>query len=272
MPTLYSFKSISTITDTKSEIIVRFPRPFVARPRLPHGVRYLDMDKNNAIIVNSMISFFTKDWANCQFVTWAGSILYYGIADVFALAPGDLDFLTGEYLRYTWKDPNAPASVRIDFERPFVTPPKVVVFFNRLEFDKDHNWRVLTTASDIDVNGFTLNIETWSDTILHCARTCWIAYPEDRENIFSTSVNTMDIRPWDQPQHENSKEISFNSVEFLKKPSVFIALSYLDMDSKANLRINAYVDGISTTRLVWHIDTFSDTVLYAAGATIIAFK
>ena len=265
MPVLCSFDC-----SAQSEITLKFPRPFVARPRLPHGIRHLDVD-NDRIIVKSTIPFFTKDWASCHFTAWAGCKLYRGIENVFALAPCDLDFLTGEYMRYLWKDPSAPASVRIEFSRPFVTPPKVVVFFNRVEFNGDRNWRVVTTASDIDINGFTLKIETWSDTILNCAQTCWIAYPEDRGQIFSTSVSTLDIRPSNQPQHQHSQEISFNSLEFLKKPSVFIALNYLDIDCKANLRIKVYVDGVTTTRLSWHIDSWDDTVLYAAGASIIAF-
>ncbi|KAH9013634.1 hypothetical protein EDB83DRAFT_287591 [Lactarius deliciosus] len=268
MPVLYSFDTLTKSTETT----LGFPRPFVARPRLPHGIRHLDMDKNHHILVKSVVPVFTKDWVNCRFVTWEGSILYRGIDDVFALAPGDLDFLTGEHMRYPRKDPHAPASVRVDFERPFVTPPKVVVFFNHIEFDGHHNWRVITTASNVDENGFTLNIESGSDAILLCAQTCWIAYPEDREHIFSTSVSTMDIRPWNQPQHEHSKEISFNSVEFFKKPSVFVALNYLDIDCKDNLRVDAYVDGISTTCLVWHINSWGKTVLRAAGATIIAFN
>ncbi|KAI9457315.1 hypothetical protein BJY52DRAFT_1212579 [Lactarius psammicola] len=268
MPSLLSFD-----TGTQStEVTLGFSRPFVSRPRLPHGIRHLDMDSDHPIKVQSEIPFITKDWANCRFFTWGGAILHRGIGDVFALAPGDLEFLTGEHLRYPWKDPNSPASVRIDFERPFVTPPKVVVFFNLISFNESRNWRAITTASDIDAKGFTLNIETWSDTIFHRAQACWIAYPEDREHIFSTSVSTIDIRPTYNRQHQHNKEISFKSVEFFKKPSVFMALNYLDIDCKTNLRLNAYVDDISTTSLVWHIDSWDDTVIYAAGATIIAFN
>jgi hypothetical protein len=267
MPVLCSFNCLA-----QSEITVNYPHPFVARPRLAHGIRHLDMDKNHFTHVKSVIPFFTKDWTNCRFVAMEGAKLYRGIGDVFALAPCDLDFLTGEHMRFLRQNPKSPASVRINFERPFVTPPKVVVFLNRLEFDWKRNWRVITTATNIDVNGFTLNIETWSDTILHCAQTCWIAYPEDREYIFSTSVSTMEVRPWNQPQDQTNKELSFNSIEFIKKPSAFIALNYLDMDCKANLRINAHVDGITTTGLTWHLDTFSDSVLYGAGASIIAFN
>ncbi|KAH9016141.1 hypothetical protein EDB84DRAFT_1567413 [Lactarius hengduanensis] len=221
MPVLCSFDTQTQGTETT----LGFPRPFVARPRgLPHGIRHLDMNKDRAIVVRIGSPAASVTWDH----SGNGSALYRCIDDVFALAPSDLDFLTGEHMRHLRKDPPAPASVRIDFERPFVTPPKVVVFFNHLEFDRNHNWRVVTTASDIDVNGFTLNIETWSDTILHYAQTCWIAYPEDREHIFSTSVT--------------------------------------------NPRVDAYVDDISTTRLVWHINSWHDTVLYAAGATIIAFN
>ena len=267
MPVLCSFDCLAP----QSEITVNYPRPFVALPRLPHGIRHLDMDKDSPLLVRSEIPFFTRDWANCRFIAWDGANLVRGIGDVFALAPRDLDFQTGEHMRYLWQNPNSPASVRINFERPFVTPPKVIVFFNRIEFERNRNWRAVTTATDIDARGFTLNIERWSDTILHCAQTCWIAYPEDREHIFSASVNTMEVRPWNQHQQQTNKEILFNSVEFLKRPSVFIALNYLDMDCRANLRISAYVDDITTTGLTWHIDTFGDSVLYAAGASIIAF-
>jgi len=192
--------------------------------------------------------------------------------DVLALAPGDLDFLTGEHTRNLLTDPSAPAAVRIDFERPFHTPPNVVVFFNCIDLDRKRNWRLETTATDIDVKGFTLNIRTWSNTILHSARVCWVAYPEDHEHIFSRSINTKSLRPWDKPQPKQSSEVGFNTAEFWKTPSVFIALNSLDIDCRSNLRLNLYVDEVSTTSLVWHIDSWDNTVLYSAGATIIAFN
>jgi hypothetical protein len=169
-------------------------------------------------------------------------------------------------------DPNDPASVRIDFARPFVTPPKVVVFLNFIDLGNSRNWRLKTTATDVDANGFTLNIETWADTVLYRAQAGWIAYPEDRQHIFSTSVDTEELRPCYYPQLQHSKAITFHGAEFWKNPTVFVALNYLDIDHKANLRIRAYVDGVSKTGLVWHIDSWYDTTLYGAGASIIAFN
>ncbi|KAH9059669.1 hypothetical protein EDB87DRAFT_754062 [Lactarius vividus] len=253
---------------------LNFPRPFVDRPRLAHGIRLLDLGKHANIRVSSSFQHLTMTSADCHITTCNTTPSVHRdviFAHLFALAPGDLEFLTGEHTHNPWMNPDDPASVRIDFERPFVTPPKVVVFLNCIDLDKNHNWRVETTASDIDVKGFTLHIGTWSDTILYTARAGWIAYPEDREHIFSTSVSTMDVRPVDRPQLEHRKEISFNSVEFLKTPSTFVALNSLDIDCRATLCIHARVDGVSTTRLIWHLDSWGDTIIYSAGASIIAF-
>ena len=255
-----------------TRVTVNFPRSFVALPRLPHGFRLLDIDKRTNIRAKSTITSVTRHWADCHITTWGDTTLYCGVDHIFVLAPNHLEFLTGEYMRNLLADPTSPPSVRINFERPFVTPPKVVVFFNYIDLYKDRNWRLKTTATDIDVNGFTLSIETWSDTVLHAAQACWIAYPEDREHIFSTSVDTTEVRPSYQPQHQQSKAIEFNGVKFWENPSVFIALNSFDIDCKANFRVKAHVDNVSMTGLTWHIDSWWDTVLYSAGASIIAFN
>ncbi|KAF8547012.1 hypothetical protein OG21DRAFT_1425677 [Imleria badia] len=256
--------------DTRATL--NFPRPFVAPPRLPHGIRQLDIGCNANIRVTSTLQQITESRADCHMITWADTTLYSGVDHVIALAPGDLEFSTGEHTRNLLTNPNNPASVRVNFERPFVTPPKVIVFFNGIDLDKNYNWRLRTTATEIDAKGFTLNIETWADTILYAAQACWIAYPEDRQHIFSTSVNTMAVRPWNQPQLKQSRGITFDPVQFWKKPAVFVALNSIDIGCTANLRINAYVNGVTRTGLVWHIDSWGDTILYSAGASIIAFN
>ena len=276
MPTLCEFSTWSIhpganpCTDTRA--IISFPRSFVTLPRVPHGFRALDISKSAHIRAKSTIQSFTKFWADCHITTWHETVLHGGVDQIFVLAPNNLDFLTGEHMRSLVVDPASSPSVSVNFERPFPTPPKVVVFFNYIDLNKNHNWRLKTTATDIDANGFTLSIETWGDTILYAAQACWIAYPEDREHIFSTSFNTTEVRPSYLPQHKQSKAIEFNGVEFWKDPSVFITLNSFDIDCKANFRIKAHVDNVSKTGLVWHIDSWADTVLYSAGASIIAFN
>lgn len=254
--------------DTFAE--VKYPRPFVAPPRLPHGLRQLDIDSGANIRAKATIENIKKESAVYHITSWADTKLYSGIVDSLNLSPANLEILTGEHMRNVLSDPNSPKSVRIDFERPFVTPPKVVVFFNYIDLDHTKNWRLNTTATNIDTKGFTLTIDTWSDTTLYAAQACWVAYPEDREHIFSASVNTQEVRPWNQPQSQQSKAITFSNVEFWKTPNVFLGLNQFDFDCKANLRVNAYVDNVTTSGLTWHIDSWSDTVLYSAGVTIIA--
>jgi hypothetical protein len=248
-----------------------FPHPFIDRPRLAHGLREIDIANNANIRVSSTLHNITRHSADCNIITWGDTTLWSAVADVIAFAPADQDFLTGEHMRSLWRNLNSPASVRIDFERPFLTPPNVVVFFNCIELERFRTWRLKTTATDIDTKGFTLHIETWLDTILYAARVGWIAYPENRRNIFSLSVSTRDIPPAGQRGLRHSDELSFKALEMLSVPSVFIALNYLDIDCNAGLRINAHVDNISTNRLTWHIDSWNDTVVYSAGATLIAF-
>lgn len=249
-----------------------FPHPFDRRPRLAHGFRELDIAKGADICVKSTIQYFTRNWADCHITTWDDTTLHSAIDDIFAIPSGDDDFRIGSHMRNLLVEPDDPASVRVDFERPFEAPPKVVVFLNYIDLDKDKTWRLRTSATDIDADGFTLTIESWADTTLNAAQASWIAYPHDREHIFSTSVNTLDIRPWNQPQLRQSRAITFGDVQFRENPKVFVALNCIDIDRKANLRINAYADGVSRTGLVWHIDSWGDTVLYGGGASIIAFE
>ncbi|KIL65612.1 hypothetical protein M378DRAFT_178313 [Amanita muscaria Koide BX008] len=274
MSPVFSFDTTTVhsweISQPDTSATVNFHRPYVAPPRLPHGLRKLDFGRGWNIRVQSAIDNIQKDSAVYHIITWLDTKLYSGILDSLNLAPANLDILCGGHSRNCLSDPKSPSDVRINFERPFVTPPKVVVFFGGFDLCQSKNWRLSTTATNIDKWGFTLNINTWGDTVPHYAQVGWIAYPEDREHIFSASVSTQDVRPYYKPQLTQSKDITFGDVEFLKCPDVFVAFNQFDIDCKAGFRLNAYVDNVSMKGLTWHIDTWHDTVLYSAAATIIA--
>ncbi|KAG6908360.1 hypothetical protein DXG01_005178 [Tephrocybe rancida] len=265
--------TIRRMTDIHA--IQEYPRPFVAPPRFAHGFSRLDISNGANIRVKSTVSDVTKNKADFQVISWDDTQLFGCIQSVFALAPGNLQFSTGEHMRNLKADPESPSSVRINFDRPFVTPPKVVVFFNHLDFEKGKAWRLITSATAIDAMGFTLNIETWYDTVLHAAQASWIAYPEDTTHIYSTSVNTGpgEVHVSNRPQaRQSNSEIVFGDVGFCRDPDVFVAFNTIDIDSDANLRVVAYVDNVSREGLTWHIDSWDDTVLYSAGVSIVAFN
>ena len=250
--------------DTFAEI--HFPRSYIAPPRLPHGFRCLDVDHCADIRVKATIENIQKTSAAYHATSWADTVLYRAIVTSLDLAPANIDFLTGEYYRDLVENPSSPASVRIDFESPFVTPPKVIIFFNLLDIVQKGGYHIRTTASEIDTLGFTLTIESWGATILRCAQACWIAYPEDRKHIFSTSVNTNVVSGLKQ---KRSKAINFTNVEFWRMPDVFVAFNELNFDGTVNLGIEAYVDNVTTIGLTWHLDTLYESTLGSAGATIV---
>lgn len=95
---------------------------------------------------------------------------------------------------------------------------------------------------------------------------------EQREFVASGSVNVMDVRQWTAPRHENQNTINFGGVTFPTPPKVFYGFNFLDLKCDANLRLKATVDNVTTTGLTWHIDSWYDSTLYAAGISYIAFQ
>jgi len=251
---------------------VHFARGYVAPPRLPLGLNFLDIDHKTNIRVKAFTSDISQNNFNVHVNSWGDTELYTGGVSWLELAPGNLEYQSGQFSTeedHPWSQPQEETSRRINFDRPFVTPPRVVVFLNQLDMSNEHNWRIKTEATDVDESGFTINIGTWGDSILFSATAGWIAYPEDRKYVLSGSANITDIRPWEQPQPENSKHVSFAGVEFWKAPSVFMAINGFDIDHSDNLRLKVYADDVSPEGMTWHADSWADTVLYSAGISYI---
>lgn len=64
----------------------------------------------------------------------------------------------------------------INFEKEYERPPKVLVFLNNLDSDRDKNLRVSIFSSNIDTSGFDLNIQTWDDSSIYGFRIIWFSF------------------------------------------------------------------------------------------------
>lgn len=97
----------------------------------------------------------------------------------------DIKIQTGEY----WVDFNyedyeymfnskdwRTYSAHINFEEKYERPPKVLLFINKLDSDKNSNLRISFYSSNIDTNGFDLNLQTWDDSIIYGFRIIWISF------------------------------------------------------------------------------------------------
>ncbi|KIO25276.1 hypothetical protein M407DRAFT_75936 [Tulasnella calospora MUT 4182] len=253
---------------------LNLPQTYVAPPRCVVGLNSLDMQSGTNIRVRAYDDGVDSQRYTAHIDTWAGTTLYSASIDTLVLKPGNLDILSGQFSTeedHPWNQPKVATSRRINFERPFVTPPKVLCFLKQFDTGSGSSTRVRTYTSDIDAKGFTIHIDTWADSILYSATSSWVAYPEDKDYIFSGTANIMDIRPWQDPQPQNHKDISFQGTQFFKKPTVFVALNSIDISAETNLRIRAYCDNVTTGGMTWHMDSWADTKLWSAGMSYLVF-
>jgi len=269
----FNFQGDESRNKTTSEIT--FTKPFVARPGLPLGFNFLDIDRNST---NLRVKAYATDVNKNRFLihmdAWGDTKLLGCGVSWLGLSPGHLEFQCGQFCTledHPANEPQRETSRRLTFQRPFVTPPKVIVFLSQLDMDAPpySAWRIATAATDIDHAGFTVHINTWCDTVLHSATAGWIAYPEDREYVFSGSSHVNEVRPPGERPLQNSSEVGFSGVGFLKVPSVFVAINSFDIDCFTNLRLKVSVDSVTTTGLTWHIDSWGDSVLHGGGISYI---
>jgi len=237
------------------------------------------IDNHHKSYVQSTVKEIKNDSAVYRVETSPDIALDMVVINSLNLAPSDVDFLTGE-ARLALTGYNAAPSVPIEFEPPFVTPPKVVVFFNLLpissQLQASATYHISATASRIDAKGFLLTIESSAEPIVGSAQACWIAYPADREHIFSTSLNMSNLSSsLNMPDISSTQMVRYNKaipfasdVAFWKIPSVFVALHTLHFRWNAHLSINVHVERVTMSDLMCLVE--SDKYLYSVGVTIIA--
>lgn len=167
--------------------------------------------------------------------------------------------------------PQTKTERRILFDRPYASPPKVIVWLNQLDMAHNKNWRVEATATDVTADGFTIHLDTWSDSVLFSATAAWIAHPSSKAGVTSGSYNTTDVRGLYPPRLRTEGRVDFPAGTFTATPTVLVAFNKLDVDCVNNLRAKLSAESVSQCGMNWHIYGWSNTQLYSAGASYIAF-
>jgi hypothetical protein len=239
----------------------------------------MDIAISSGIRVSAYADQIQNDGFQIQIDSWGSTILYDGACIWFGVPSDDAndppDYQVGQFSTsedHPWDQPQNLTSRRINFPRAYSVLPNVVVWLNGLDINFNTNWRVRAYATDIDPTGFTIHIDSWSDTLLYWGNISWIAYPGDNPNTTSGVFSTSDVRPWNQPQFHTVGHVDFQNGTVPKQtpPHVLVALNSIDIDHNYNLRINVFADNITSTGMDWSIDSWYDTILYDAGVSYIA--
>ncbi|GKZ24976.1 hypothetical protein AbraIFM66951_000480 [Aspergillus brasiliensis] len=249
-------------------------------PLTVHGFNYLDINCGFNIRVDSQILNPTQEKFTASIKSWGDTQLYsvgfnwLEIPDIFQQIPYLPLIQTGIFdteEKRDWTKPQLKNSKSVTFAKPYHAPPKVVCFLRYLDLEKGKNWRIKTYASEVTTTGFTINIDSWSDTVMYRATASWIAYPQDAHGLDSGRFSAVDIRPWQNPQHDNSKAVTFTK-SFSKAPKMFIALDEFDYDAAKNLRLKTSVSDVSQDGFTWHLQSWGDSIMYNAAASYLAWE
>ena len=259
------------LENTKTEY---FWKKYPAPPRLPLGLTSLDVDCGHNIRINAGATDITQEKYTASLSAWADTILYSASLTYLELGPGFEYLQTGTFNTQEvgrWQDHAPKNSKRINFAQPFQgQPPNIICWLTTVDMDMGHNWRCKTYATDIDTNGFTVHIDTWADTIMYQAGMTWLAYPANQPNTASGSFSTEDVRPWQNPQLENTATVNFGK-SFGKTPKLAMALSGFDYDHSKNLRLRLSTSSVTPSAMTWHLQAWADSVMYMACASYFAW-
>lgn len=242
-------------------------------PGLPLGLRMVDIGKTQNVRVVSYATDVKKNHFKIHVDTWENTELHGAACTWLEVEANDPDFQFGTFSTlddHPWTKPQTLTTRFITFPRRYPAPPKIVVWLTAFDMKREKYWRVKTYATNITATSFTIHIDTWCDSVLYSAAASWIAYPADKENISSGSFNTMDVRRCDSPQPQNSGYVKFGNNTFSKPPRTIMAINWIDISNKQNLRLEVKASAVTATGMTWHMNSWAGTTLYSAGASYIA--
>ncbi|KAG9029150.1 hypothetical protein FRB95_005608 [Tulasnella sp. JGI-2019a] len=178
------------------------------------GLNSLDVKSGGNIRVKAYADDQANSSATIHVASWQDTTLNSGGCTWLEVAKNDRDFQYGVFNTtedHPWTQPKMETIREILFDKPYAEPPKIVCWLNTIDVCFEQKCRIKTYAQNITTTGFTLHISTWDDSILYTASTTWIAYPPNRNNITSGTYNTLDVRPWNEPQARCQGDISVSS-------------------------------------------------------------
>ncbi|KAL9121332.1 MAG: hypothetical protein Q9187_002109 [Circinaria calcarea] len=242
-------------------------------PAIAWGLSIIDMKKGTNQRVHIYADNLKPDGFQIHVDTWGDTTLYRAATNWFY--PGDCDYQVGAFSTledHSIDENKQQTTKKVKFSRPYPAPPNVVVWLTAFDIEKGNNIRIRTYADNVTADGFDLHTDTWSNTRLFSAKSCWIAYPTGKQGVTSGTYSTLDVRGTNPNQMENSKKIDFTSGGFKDAPTVVTGITALDFDKSNNVRMKLSEDAITNTGFTWHINSWSDSVFYSGRAAYIAFE
>lgn len=134
---------------------------------------------------------------------------------------------------------------------------------------RNRNWHISATATNIDSKGFTIHLDSGSDTILFSAAAAWISYPADKLGVMGGTLYTKNIQANGLKGDNDHGWVKFPVGMFLSEPRVMIAFNSLHVDCKSSLMLFTGILLVNKDSMNWFIE-WAGTNTYSAGVSFIA--
>ncbi|KAI4209521.1 MAG: hypothetical protein LQ351_007556 [Letrouitia transgressa] len=255
------------------ESIKYFYKGFESAPTLLYGLYWLDLEAGADIYVRASPQDIGRDHFIARIEALGGAKLK--AAGMTWLEVPRFPFLqTGVFDTkevHPWSQPRANTTKRINFEKRFSNPPRVVCFFTSLNIADGHDWRAKVFPSLIDEAGFTINISTWSDTMLYAGEAAWLAHPFDQPKVTSGRFSTAEAELGTAPRASVSKVKRFD-VHFDKVPKVFLALDELHYEHGKDLKCNVSLSSATPDAMTWNLQAGANSAMHSSGASFFVWE
>ncbi|KAK1526988.1 metalloprotease [Colletotrichum costaricense] len=195
---------------------------------------------------------------------------------------GKLDIVPG--IRTSENNVVALNSKAVDFTPPYDDPPLMALGLTQLDETNNANIRVRLGAETITEEGFKLNMDTWSDSVMQNAGATWLEFSPDERQYQVGSYSTLEDRDLGVPAKrvrddatgmtlsQDITQIDFPRDAYAEgqPPRIITWLTGLDLGKDANWRIRCFARAVTHKGFELVIETWADTVCYSASASWVA--
>jgi hypothetical protein len=252
--------------DSFARCSIPFPQVYPTTPKLLFGLSRVDAEASRSRSMSLSAPEINASSFSVQAAAFDGG-RGYSLGCNWLTLPNDLHLETGMiYCTGDRKEYVQP----IYFSQSFASPPKIAVWFQEFQYPNSGWLSLRCKATDITAHGFHLRIESWAERYFRQARVQYLAFPSEEDGKRVRADRTKLF-----PSHGSNgsrNQGDFYNQPFKNTPATFIAISAMDINSTANLRVDCSANAPNNKELIWNINTWSDTEIDHAECQWIAIE
>ncbi|KIW93303.1 uncharacterized protein Z519_05908 [Cladophialophora bantiana CBS 173.52] len=258
---------------------VAFPESFNTAPNVVLGLQFINVKRGSSTGGLSVYADGTNEGFLMTLDAVADSQLYTAICTWIAVPPyiavNTTHYQVGHWstLEHHSRQPlQAATSSRINFSYKCDVAPKVVVWIDGFEMASEKDWRMKVYATQIDLTGFTIHIDTWNDTVLYVGNASWVAWPASTPNVVTGVLKPAHVHDLDGTGYAIGDRVHVEWPESVKTgriPTVLTGFGSFDLAHNDWMRFSE-VDGQTPPRMAW-TGRSADTITpdFATGPCLI---